>query len=337
MQKNQQPVLQSSIAIFEEFEKRVKLVEPEKTFHKGKGDYLYYKREENPELKKLCFLPANKRPSEYDYIKTNTFYGAKESIHQLILAEEFSLTSYSVFTEVNGMIDEFFCIHTHIDSVVDIQMFTFMPERENTILVRDFKILIEILIEKYSQVSWGARKENTLNSIFRELVKSYKGTLEPPTANYIGYVINRQKNEISFYHKRDLLLPTNIWIDTSKLLQFQLNTSANVQKEIFASLSLNSCKIIESSLQNKKCTLSQNDIHGIEIFVHNNKFALNAIANEILSESEFFSVVIKGIAPVNDNIIQSSITNVKSIIQKNIKNNDYDYMQKKMAIRSLSF
>lgn len=111
--------------------------------------------------------------------------------------------------------------------------------------------------------------------------------------------------ELANYRKRDTGLPVNVWIDGYqtykkgkhyKRIKFQINKSNIIQKNNFGTISLYNGKIINKDqiIKNKNFELAEKDLQGLENFVKNNFFALNQIEDDLLSESEFLKVILKG-------------------------------------------
>lgn len=152
--------------------------------------------------------------------------------------------------------------------------------------------------------------------------------------------------ELANYRKRDTGLSMNIWIDGYqtyrkgkhyKKLKFQINKSNNIQKNNFGTISLYNCEIIDLQKLKRKndFDLSENDIKGLKNFVKNNLFALNQIEDDILTESEFLSVIIKGKELADEETIDTKQIEVCDIIINNINENNYNDIELEEAQKSL--
>lgn len=67
-----------------------------------------------------------------------------------------------------------FDVKTHSEYVSEIKMFSFNLSRPNPVLLRDLKLLMDKLVEKYSVVSWMAVAENPANTIYQKVIHSYE-------------------------------------------------------------------------------------------------------------------------------------------------------------------
>ncbi len=141
--------------------------------------------------------------------------------------------------------------------------------------------------------------------------------------------------EMANYQKRDLSLPVNIWLDKGKTYQrgghykrvkFQINYANSIQKRNFASISLDTNKVINKKkvLKRRNCEIDNDTVHKVETFCANNNFALSALADEILSESEFLTVVIKGGEVKTEEDRTEAKEHTKEIIKRNLENKTYD-------------
>ena len=141
--------------------------------------------------------------------------------------------------------------------------------------------------------------------------------------------------EIANYRKWDTDLPVNIWIDDSKRslngkhfkrLKFQINYANKVQKNNFASVSLIDNKVVnvDNVLKKRNCKVNTDTFTSLENFCRNNNFALCVISDSIISESDFFSVIIKGKDLKSDEDIKAAKIKTQNIIRKGIADNHYD-------------
>lgn len=141
--------------------------------------------------------------------------------------------------------------------------------------------------------------------------------------------------EMANYRKWDTDLPVNIWIDDSKRylkgkhfkrLKFQINYANKVQKNNFASVSLIDNKVINADkvLKKHNCEVNTDTFTSVENFCMNNNFALCVISDSIISESDFFSVIIKGKDLKSDEEIKVAKIKTQDIIRKGISDNRYD-------------
>ena len=141
--------------------------------------------------------------------------------------------------------------------------------------------------------------------------------------------------EIANYRKWDTGLPVNIWIDDSKSylnekhskkLNFQINYANKIQKNNYATISLIDNKVVnpDKLLKKHNCKVNKETLTSVENFCQNNNFALCAISDSIISESDFFSVIIKGKELKSPEDIEAAKLKTQDIIRKGITDNRYD-------------
>ena len=151
---------------------------------------------------------------------------------------------------------------------------------------------------------------------------------------------------VANFAKSDLQIPVNIWIDNNdtyekggdwKRVKIQLNTSSNTQHIFFASISLNTNKVIDRKniINNKKCQITDSIMNEMEVFVFNNNFALSAIVDDIFTERNFFAVAIEGVKEVSQDEIKEHIKLTKEIIQEKLEDKKLSVEQQKKAIEYL--
>ena len=135
--------------------------------------------------------------------------------------------------------------------------------------------------------------------------------------------------EVANYRKWDTDLPVNIWIDDSKRysrVKFQINYGNTFQKNRFASVSLVNNKVVNPNkiLKKRKCEVDIDTFTSVENFSKNNNFALCAISDSIISEADFFSVIIKGKVLKKEEEIRAAKIKTQDIIRKGIDQHRYD-------------
>ena len=71
-------------------------------------------------------------------------------------------------------------------------MFSFDTNRPNVVLLRDLKVLVDVLLEQYSKVCWIAVKDNPANKIYEKVVQDYNRKTFAIDNSTIRYVITKE-------------------------------------------------------------------------------------------------------------------------------------------------
>ncbi len=140
--------------------------------------------------------------------------------------------------------------------------------------------------------------------------------------------------EMANYRKFDTGLPMNMWVDQGKTyrngghcrrIKVQGNKQPRIQKGNFISLDLEDFKY--HGLDNAKLKpwfdLKENDLKKASVFAKDNAFALKAISDEFISESDFLKIMIRYDHRDSEEL-QDQEKQVLAIMETHLDSNDYD-------------
>lgn len=149
-------------------------------------------------LSELLFKPAGELPKKYTYLLAELFPGWETATLYYLLDASFkNVPNDQIYFSMAGNKIVGWCAYTteynrQLKQVVvnEIKMFSFDVNRPNPVMLRDLETLINILLDKYGVIFWGAVKENLANRIYERAIEKYNGTKEEH-GNLVYYTIMR--------------------------------------------------------------------------------------------------------------------------------------------------
>ena len=127
------------------------------------------------------------------------------------------------------------------------------------------------------------------------------------------------------FRKKDTGLPVNLWIDDAHWyvkgghgmrLKFQLDYGNKISDN-FASMNFEG-EIIDKTFNPSVCELNAKDIKQVSNFTRNNAYALENLAEENISLSDFLSAMIKGGEQASLEQIEEQKNAVDSFVESNV-------------------
>ena len=154
--------------------------------------------QDNESLMNLLLKPAGELPKKYSYLLAEVFDGWETTnLYHLIFETNTKVPKDQVYFSMAGNEIVGWCAYTTEYSrqfkqvvVNEIKMFSFDIDRPNPVLLRDLEMLINMLLDKYGVIFWGAVKENPANRIYQRAIEKYNGTKEEH-GNLVYYTIVR--------------------------------------------------------------------------------------------------------------------------------------------------
>ena len=130
------------------------------------------------------------------------------------------------------------------------------------------------------------------------------------------------------YRGEGVSLPVNLWIDEgkeyvrgqhSKRIKFQLDYAKQIHEWNFAPMTLDGEVPVDINIPTNKITMK--DVKMVRNFVHNNKYALDKLADMIIVDDEWKQVMIKGGKPATEEQIQEQKDKVDMFISNSEEDN----------------
>ena len=154
--------------------------------------------QDDESLMNLLLKPAKELPKKYTYLLSELFPGWESATLYYLLDASFkNVPNDQIYFSMAGEKIVGWCAYTteynrQLKQVVvnEIKMFSFDINRPNPVMLRDLETLINMLLNKYGVIFWGAVKENPANRIYERAIEKYNGTKEEHD-NLIYYTITR--------------------------------------------------------------------------------------------------------------------------------------------------
>ena len=142
--------------------------------------------QDDESLMNLLLKPANELPEKYLYLISEVFAGWETTnLYHLISETSTKVPKDQAYFSVAGDKIIGWCAYTteynrqfKQEVVNEIKMFSFDVNRPNPVLLRDLETLINMLLNKYGIIFWGAVKKNPANKIYERAIEKYHGTKE---------------------------------------------------------------------------------------------------------------------------------------------------------------
>ena len=139
---------------------------------------------EDPELAKFIKTKAKNLPDNYRLlVEEHTRENSDKTLYDLMTTAMMfkrimSLKLISLFTKTGNKITGFAAYTLNRNNEVSIIRMFSLIQNPNTVLLRDFRLLLEEVTSKYEKVSWYASKNDPANKIYRKAIMKYNGTVE---------------------------------------------------------------------------------------------------------------------------------------------------------------
>lgn len=154
--------------------------------------------QDDESLMNLLLKPAKELPKKYTYLLSELFPGWESATLYYLLDASFkNVPNDQIYFSMAGDKIVGWCAYTteynrQLKQVVvnEIKMFSFDINRPNPVMLRDLETLINMLLNKYGVIFWGAVKENPANRIYERAIEKYNGTKEEHD-NLVYYTITR--------------------------------------------------------------------------------------------------------------------------------------------------
>lgn len=143
-------------------------------------------------LSELLLKPAGELPEKYTYLLAELFPGWETATLYYLLDASFkNVPNDQIYFSMAGDKIVGWCAYTteynrqlRQTVVNEIKMFSFDVNRPNPVILRDLETMINMLLDEYGVIFWGAVKENPANRIYKRAIEKYHGTKE----EYYGLV-----------------------------------------------------------------------------------------------------------------------------------------------------